>query len=93
MKTQYLFTSTSNRTRKNMPAGFRLGSGATRIQATLNPGVGGGGELRQAWLRWMAQCMGYLLVACREPAVKSRGQGGVLHGHLPLVRLVNLSAK
>ena len=25
----------------------------------------------------MAQCMGYLLVACRGPAVKSRGQGRV----------------
>ena len=56
-----------------MAAGFRLGSGAAEL-ATLNPGWGG---LRQAWLRWMAQSMGYLLVACREPAVKSRGQGRV----------------
>ena len=62
-----------------MPAGFRLGSGAARIQAllaTLNPG-----GLRQGWLRWMAQSMGYLLVACRGPAIKSRGQGRVSCTH------------
>ena len=49
-----------------------------------NPGLagdskprGGGGGIRQAWFRWMAQCMGYLLVACKGPAVKSSGQGRV----------------
>ena len=34
-------------------------------------------EIRQAWFRWMAQCMGYLLVACKGPPVKSRVQGRV----------------
>ena len=76
----------SNRIRKNMPPAFRLGPEL----ATLNPG----GGLRQAWFRWMAQCMGYLLVACRGPAVKSRGRGRVsCTDTLLSVRLVNLSAK
>ena len=50
-----------------------------------NPGLAGDSKpvkrLRQAWLRWMAQYMGYLLVACRGPAVKSRGQGWVSCTH------------
>ena len=50
-------------------------------------------RLRQAWLRWMAQSMGYLLAAWRGASCQKHGAGlGVLHAHLPLVSLVNFSA-
>ena len=50
-----------------------------------NPGLAGDskprGGHRQGGLRWMAQSMGYLLVACRAPPLKSREQGRVSWTH------------
>ena len=66
-----------------------------------NPGLAGDskprglrpGGLRQAWLRWMAHSMGYLLATRRGASCQKQGVGvGVLYAHLPLVSLVNFSA-
>ena len=82
----------SNCIRKNMPAGFRLGSGATRIQAylaTLNPG-GAPSSLVQV----DGPVHGLSAGGLQGASCQKQGVGeGVLHGHLPSVRLVNLSAK
>ena len=65
----------SNRIRKNMPAGFRLGSGP-RLAQVDGP------------VHWLS-AGGLQGASCQK-----QGAGeGVLYGHLPLVSLVNLSAK
>ena len=67
---------------KTFPAGLHLGSGTAQIQAYIAGNSEPRGGLCQGWVEWMAQSMGYLLMACWALS-KAGGRGGCLEQTWP----------